>query len=289
MSDRLSLLTDPSLTDTAVRVALLLLELGEGEWHPLAFDDLSRVLHGYPGPDGIRRHLRILTAAGWLERRPGGRGNPDQFRIASVKRPTLRDRLAGKAQEAEPDRVGQTTQVKTDRVGQTTKSKGPSKEGEREVGSSPSISPPELEDSAAELFEAHRSTLNGCGDSLRDYVRTRVAPDRHRAFVGTVLSWLDGLDPNAFRKDDGTSVPQEERTKLLAVALNELGATDEDGTRAHPAGDPRNLRNKLRGIINGPSRPRRSKHGSDPVSPTSSPSPSSELGLGDNLGSFEIE
>jgi hypothetical protein len=94
--------------------------------------------------------------------------------------------------------------------------------------------------------------MNGCRGALTDYLAARVPPERHYAYVQTLASWL--ANPNCcFATAGGGLLPEGDRHRFLALALNELGASDETPYRA-PPGDPRNLKTKLSVLIREASR-----------------------------------
>jgi len=101
-----------------------------------------------------------------------------------------------------------------------------------------------LDPKADEAIERHGEKLAGCRGALRDYLAQRVHPPRQYAYVQKIAGWLDGLDPSVFRLPDGTTLPADGRTGLLADALNDLAASDERCMK-RPAGDPANLRTKI--------------------------------------------
>jgi hypothetical protein len=67
--------------------------------------------------------------------------------------------------------------------------------------------------------------------------------------VQSVISWLDN-PRQVFQQTTGLLVPPEERVPLLAIALNELAASDESKYKA-PPGDVRNLKNKMDALAKG--------------------------------------
>jgi len=96
-------------------------------------------------------------------------------------------------------------------------------------------------------LQKHWSLLDGCRDSLQDYLLDHVDPDRQFSYVHMVAAWLN-RQTYGWCWPDGTMIPPDQHTHLLAIAANELGATDETG-RKHPVGDPVNLLNKLDFVI----------------------------------------
>lgn len=219
--EQVALLNDASLSDAARVLGLYISTLPEGD-HELSHDTLSALLHGTPNPDTVGRHLRQLRVHGYIERTSkGGSGSP-RYKWSA--------RENSRAEEAVPAKIhGQEPTVVAGAVGDT-----------------PFNSPEPIDVRALRAIEQAGDKLSGCRGSLVDYLTARVPQPNQYSYVQAVVSWID--NPLAtFRRPDGMPVPTDERAKLLAVALNEMAATDE-ATRKHRAGDPANLRNKL-GIV----------------------------------------
>jgi hypothetical protein len=77
---RTALLLDARLTDQARVLGLFIASLGDGA-HEIAHDDFAMILHGTPGQETIRRHLRQLEVFRYVERSAGGRGHSDSYRF----------------------------------------------------------------------------------------------------------------------------------------------------------------------------------------------------------------
>lgn len=224
--DLMAVVADQGLTDAARVIAVRLYSMG-GDWHELSPDDFSRMVAGYPQRDTVRKHLRQLEMAGYIERKPGGRGHSDRFRfVFSV------------GAESQPKNLEwDSDQIASER-NPTLKPRSSSKE---EVGDTPLLSP-----QAEQAIEQHVDLLSGCRGALTDYLRSRVPSARQGAYVQSLATYLNGFGFQ-WRNAEGATIPREERTGIIAAALNELGSQDEPGMK-NPVGDIRNLRTKL-GIL----------------------------------------
>lgn len=232
----LAVVADQGLTDAARVIAVRLYALGD-EWHELAPDDFSRMIAGYPRQDTVRKHIRQLEVAGYMDRKPGGRGHSDQFRFVF--------------------RVGEESQSKKDRVGESSEPKGLEAENNptlnarsssKEEGAvvNPPKVPPSLSDAAVEALDQHDDLLSGCRGALVDYLKARVSPDHQQPYIQSLATYLNGFGFR-WQNSDGSTIPKPERTGIIAAALNELAAQAEMGMK-NPVGDIRNLRTKL-GIL----------------------------------------
>lgn len=245
------ILTDTRISDSARVIGLWIATRDQGDegWVPVSFDDLRSVLHGYPSDDTIRKHVRMLTGSGWLERRAGGRGNPDQFRIIDplLTPPYSKDRPA--------DSGGLKDRPATD----------PTLNGLR-VGSEAGLSPPVVVEQknvvvgeenarataktfplsrlASEVMAERVDSFQGFRGSLTDYLEARVQRGLQYGYVQAIAGWIDGTDAGVFKLPDGSRLPSSEIPGMLATAFNELLAMDEAKMK-RPVGETANLRTKL--------------------------------------------
>lgn len=218
-----TLLHDSRLSDPARILGLYISLLPEGP-NELPHDSLSTLLHGTPNPDTVGRHLRKLATHGYVKRTSlGGSGSPRYEWCA-------REISRGEARVPVKFHGESPTVVEGGGVRDT-----------------PFNSPEPLDVKALRAIEQAGDRLSGCRGALRDYLQSRVPQDHQYAYVQAVVSWIDN-PLTTFRQPDGSAVPASERTKMLAVALNEMAATDEGG-RKYKTGDPINLRNKLSAVI----------------------------------------
>jgi len=253
--DQIALLADTRLSPEA-RVMGLLLSLTEGIELPYA--ELRGFLR--VGADRVKRAALELEDSGWSERRPGGRGHGDTFSVIESDRvPETTQAIRDAFRAALFDRVGEITPSiyrdtetgggKNDRGTETTPPKpfrGTLQGGSKaavvvvdDEGSSTPLNPPtEFDPKAEAALAQHATRLAGCRGALRDYLVTRVPPASQLGYVQTIASWLDGgLPPRGL-------IQHPRPTKLLATALNELAAQDEQSMK-NRVGDIRNLRTKV--------------------------------------------
>jgi hypothetical protein len=223
----LAILMDAGLSTDARIVALAILQRGDG-WHEVSRDDACDLLSNEASPDRARRAIHQLERRGTLERRAGGRGHADSFKIKSMENP--HPKIKG-TDSAHPKTVKGTDSAHP---------KATVVEDDDEVR--PPIVPlAELEPRT----EAVVDLLNGCRGAIRDYLLAHVpSPDRRYSYAQTVRSWMDGADPSVWRLPDGGSLPKPERAAALAAALNEMAAGEERKMK-RPVGDPANLKTKL--------------------------------------------
>jgi hypothetical protein len=223
----LAILTDASLSTDARIVALVLLQRGDG-WHEVSSDVACDMLSNEATPDRARRAIHQLERRGTLERRAGGRGHADSFRIKVTENPQPKIK------------VTDFPQPKTVKVTDSTQPKATVVEDDDEVR------PPIVPLAGLEpRTEAVVALLNGCRGAVRDYLIAHVpSAPRQYAYAQTVRSWMDDADPSVWRLPDGSSLPKPERAKALAAALNEMAAGEERKMK-RPVGDPANLKTKL--------------------------------------------
>lgn len=232
----LLLLQDQGLSDAARVIGLRIAALGEG-FHEIVATEFSKMVYGYPNRETIARHLRQLELAGYVERRPGGRGHADAFSFRSVVSPPSKN-IDPVKNEGLNDLGPRKTDVLKSLVG-----------GEDEGGIEPPISP--LRGSLSEKAEkliGERPQLTGCRGSLRDYLAARVPQSRQYAYVQTILGWLDDIHPGIWLLPTGGRLEKPERTRMLAAALNDLAASDESKLK-RPVGDVGNLQTKINVLI----------------------------------------
>lgn len=217
------LLRDSRLSDPARVLGLYISTLPTGA-NELPHDTLAVLLHGCPNRDTVGRHLRMLVVHGYIERTSsGGSGSPRYEWLA---------RENSRPENVLPANIhGQSPTVVE--VG-----------GVRDT---PFSSPEPLDVRALRAIEQAGERLTGCRGALRDYLQARVPLPNQYGYVQAVVSWIDN-PLTTFRQPDGMPVPAAERTKMLAVALNEMTATNE-ADRKYKTGDPINLRNKLSAVI----------------------------------------
>lgn len=246
-TDYTRLLTDNRLSEQARIIGFWVLNQdGEDGWVETRFDDVRPLLYGFPSDDVIRKHLRMLRGAGWAERRAGGRGHGDSYRII--------DPLSSNPIHIDPPESGSNENI--DREISGSKSDRPARErayggtvGGREKNEGEErekkAAPAELSPRAEKAVSQHEEKLAGCRGALRDYLRDRVAtPARQYAYVQKIAGWLDGLDRSVWMRPDGRTIAPEDWTGILADALNDLAASDESRMK-RPVGDPANLRTKI--------------------------------------------
>lgn len=233
MPSEFDLLCDQSLSDAARVIGLRICAMGD-DWHELAPDDFAKMCAGYPKHETIAKHLRALEISGYIVRKSGGRGHSDSFRFAFSSEQksgskTFRSGVLSIRPENSPD-LNAVVVV------------------EGVVEETPIVPLPVLSAEAEAAIEKNDAKLAGCRDSLRDYLTSRVPPDRQKAYVYTIVAWLDDSDPSVWRKPTGGWLGKEFRTAVLATALNELGAANEK-MRKYEAGDPVNLKTKINILI----------------------------------------
>lgn len=257
--DQVKLLTDNRVSDAGRVLGLYISNLVPGEWHELRYEVLATLLQGFPSNDTIARHLRQLELAGYVERKKGGRGRSPSFLWIA---PQESGPKSIEPQETGPKTPDSPAQVPTDPIEPQESGPIPEKtdathvreqtvfEVEDEDGDEvpPSMGfPHDLHEKADAAIERYDEQLTGCRGALRDYLQSRVPPARQYPYVQTIACWFDGSQ-DIWRQSDGSRLPKEERPPMLALALNDLAASDEL-TMKRPVGDPANLRTKLNVLL----------------------------------------
>lgn len=304
------LMADTRLSDSARVIGFWLLheEVGDDGFVELRFDAIRAMLHGFPSDDVIRKHLRMLRGSGWAERKPGGFGKGDRYRMLDpLNQPPETARHApehtlldpnlstpyptrpGPEHTLSPARPASTPSLGTDLGGDYRGGKV----GRENASGSPPVVPPGpnpdgvVDEDAEALIGEHPEALTGCRDALRDYLARRIPAGngRQRGYVATIITWVEGgYSDRMWARPDGTKVKPPARPGVLAEAINELLGSDEGG-RKHPVGDPRNLKNKLTGLIRDSSR----GTSAPPTRTPRDPKPKRESSLAANQGEHLIE
>ena len=220
------IVADPHLTNEAVRLILFVASHGDGE-HEIEADELRMVL-GCKGDTPVYAARQRAAGRGLLEWRQGGRNHPNVYRYVR------------------PDTSSKSPEVSADTSSKSPEVNAPSVEVLIDI---PPLVPPKhpLTVQAMQAIGTADQKLVGCRGALMDYLQARVPEERQYAYVQAVVAWIDN-PLTAFRGPDGFPVPVEERTKLLAVALNEVNA-DGEGDRKYKAGNPTNLKTALDFVI----------------------------------------
>lgn len=257
---QVAILHDNRLSEQA-RIMLLWIASQEGDdgWVEAPFDTLRQLLRDYPTDDTISRHLRTVTGSKWAERRPGGRGHADCFKIIA---PCHRGGL--NALSPLPRGGAKRTVVVEGGVGITPLY--------------PPLAEPEkishtLDERVEAVLADESHGFSGFRSALRDYLTERVPPRRQHGYVRLVQTWLDGTDMAVFRMPDGTRLEPDKVPRLMAEALNDLMASDEAHMK-RPIGDPANLRTKIDALL----RLRGRRHDSHPGRGNPPTAPGSQAG-----------
>lgn len=216
----------------------------EDGWVELRFDAIRGLLYGFPSDDVIRKHLRMLRGSGWAERRPGGQGRGDRYRIIAPSESVPNQIDSGQERVYSPDRLGSeaglTPPDESARTDAHVEQLGSSEEA---VVVPPDVPP--LDSRASTALDQFDQQLSGCRSALRDYLVDRVEPPDQSGYVQTIATWLNGFG-FTWRSPDGSTVKADRRPGLLAAALNELrGHKDGEQKMKWPQGDVRNLKTKL--------------------------------------------
>jgi hypothetical protein len=212
------IVADPHVTNEAFRLIMFVASHGPGE-HDIEADELRMVL-GCKDDRVVRAARERAARLGFIEWRRTGRGNTYRY--------------ADHAQNAQSDHA------------KSAQSAPPVVVDDGDITPLVPLEHP-VAVKAMQAIGAAEEKLVGCRGARVDYLQARVPEHRQYAYVQSVVAWIDN-PLTAFRGPNGMPVPQEERTKLLAVALNEMNATNE-GKRKHDEGDPANLKNKLGFVI----------------------------------------
>lgn len=242
---------DARLTPGACRVALYVAALGDG-WHEVPHSAFAAVLN-HPGEKRLRSDLQLAEEFGYLDRKSGGRGHHDRYRVSPALAAPLNGNSpshdAGLKNSPAPDDTlnGHSPAPEATLRGD---SRGVAVEGGVSEGVADSAREgPELSRKAERALDQHEDKLEGCRGSLRDYLAERVPdPTRQMGYVHKVAGWIDGTDSDIWRAPDGDRVDSDRRTAILADALNDLLASDEPDMK-RPVGDPANLRTKVKILI----------------------------------------
>lgn len=256
------LMADTRLSDSARIIGFWLMqeEPGEDGFVEARFDFIRSMLHGFPSDDVIRKHLRMLRGSGWAERKPGGFGKGDRYRVLDplkttrpASEPSLLDpdlsipypTRPGSEPTLSPTRPASEPSLSAQRGG-TIGGGG----GEEVDGGNPPIVPPSgVDPSAAALIEKESDRLAGCRSALRQYLERFVSPKDQVLYVGTVLGLLNEIGEYHWKRHQGGSVSVSERPAMIALAINGLGDKAEK-SMAGPVGSTRNLETKLSWVVN---------------------------------------
>lgn len=268
---------DTRLTPEAARLALYIASLGDGE-HEVRRTDFAALLN-HPGEKGIREALRVGVEAGWLDRRPGGRGHPDRFAFRVAPGATLSDRVPpGGSLNALRVPAGATLSVSSSSSGV-------------DVGGDLTTARERLYPIAETVLAAmdkRASDFNGCRSSVVDYLARRVPTDRQHGWIYAVAGWFDGMDVSVFRYPDGSTLPADQRSKVMAAGLNELMSTNEATGFSRPSGDAANLKTKIQILLRQWASNAHPKRSADPAA-TTSPARSATGRIGANQGRHVVE
>lgn len=272
-SDLAKVVADTRLSAEARIAVLLVATKGRGP-HEISFTEWS-ILLNQASEKRVRTALRMAVHTGWLERIPGGRGHADSYAFRVPATDTLKadrvpaeDKLSTDSLPAEgnlnPDSLPQGGTLSDSLpVAGTLKDSLPTEgtlnaltrvdartavEVVDEVEDDPPVVPPTLAPRAEAAIEQHAELLRGCRGALRDYLASRVSPRRQYAYVQTVAAWLQADTASPFYGTPAGGLPPPERTKVLATALNELAAAEEE-KMSRPVGDVGNLRTKIRILL----------------------------------------
>lgn len=225
-SELTQIVTDPKLTSDAVRLVLFVRGLGPGE-HEIDANELQALVR-CRGMKPVRTARDMAVARGYLRIRPSSKGHPTAYQYihtaatVGCSPETTQPGLGGLQSTPKPPVVVEVDDVVP-----------------------PMVPLYPIAPDAETAIERHADVLTGCRDSLRDYLRRRVAPPRQSSYVHDIAGKINGL---GFQWH-GT--PLAERSKMVSAALNELAATEESTEYKYPPGDPRNLRTKLSILVTG--------------------------------------
>lgn len=257
--DRVALIADARIPAAARIMAMLLLELGEG-WHEVRHDQFRALLADGPSDETIRRHLRRLEGAGWIETNTETGRRPPQYRIVPVAdsgsfsgiREALVTSLAQLLPHTEEGQTGSMPHTHEGlgflphrAVGHTGLS--PTPLGGRRPPSSSSLPLPPPQPLQAGVREAIEEAieLDGCRDQLVAYLELGRS-QFPEAYVRNVQGIIGGLNENAWTDQFGGRV-SEGRPVIVAGCLDHLCQTDEvDGHFKASPGDVKNLISQIR-------------------------------------------
>ena len=227
--DQLALLEDTRLSRAARLMGLWLST--RDDWTEVSRDAWQRFLgrgaRGMATKEAVASYLGELEVGGWVERRRGGRGHSDSFAFKGML-------------EADPkkDSVGSSPTPTALASGIALPHRAPATTTDGYDGYDYSPDAEKVVD--GELFK-------GCRGALRDYLRLRVRTHLQHGYAQRLAQALNGSDGSWWKDRTGGSLPEEGRTGVLAMALNELASGDEIGEhyRSKP-GSIGNLRTKVR-------------------------------------------
>jgi hypothetical protein len=262
-----AIMTDLRLTPNARCIVAFVYMKGDGE-HEIAFEEFAGTLC-HPSRGKVQEAVRLATKVGYLKRREGGRGHGALYCISRTHDGLL-SAFSSPPDGLVKDGAEDTGMDLGDRQDGTYPNSRPPAQllngphtceqaeplvGRKDVRKEPPVVPLSIQ--AEDAFAAHADRLTGLRGSLRDYLVARLSgnPTSQAAYVHRVVTMLD--DPGAyFRGPDGELVPEPDRPKVIAQALNELLQHGEQRTilpgmerMKWPDGDSRNLRTKIRILI----------------------------------------
>ena len=251
------LLYDARLTDTARIIGVHVAATASQE-EPVAipYDEFAGILHGAPSGDTIARHVRLLEVHGYVTKSPGGRGSPvfewcgsrstpdicglkAELYTAEIRAKALH-RTGADQQSEFADHTGSLPGTHADQSLRSSSRTKKDEDEEEDAGARDVKLPHAIE----ALLETYDELFTGCRGSLRSYLTQSVPKSRQVGYVQTLAGWRNGLDQTPWRTPDGSHVPPDEQSGLLATAFNELLGQDE-GSMKNSIGDIRNLRTKL--------------------------------------------
>lgn len=244
-------MADTSIPDPAARVGFYVATMDKGDGVELRLEDVSRILHGFPGEDKCRSALRGIVLSGWVTRTPGGRDHGDTFRWAGADRVGPQPQAKHSLPVLSPGYVdlgsGHSPTL-SDSVGVQPQAISslllPSSYSCSSTDARARMSP-----DAERVMEERNEVLDGCRGPLADYLAARVDPDKQAPYVWRVVASLEGSDEWMWKDRAGHAL-HNGRTGILAGAFNELLAGDETGKHfAEPPGGYGNLRTKVRYLV----------------------------------------
>lgn len=194
-----AMMADNAIPDHAARVGFYIATHDTGGGVELRLDDVSRLLHDFPGDDKCRTALRILAVTGYVSRAPGGRGHGDLFRWLGTDRvgmepqpnvdyrvgPEPHPNLAsGQSPTLNPDSIGLEPQPKSHVVVEVEEVVVVVEEDAREKNG--------LNMDVVAYLGSDACEVQGARKSFRNYFADRVDTARQWGYLSTVRSWLGG-------------------------------------------------------------------------------------------------